>query len=165
MKIQKVTLRNYRRHEQLEVSFAADRTLIHGPNEIGKSSLIEAIHRCLFYRHKSRAAGLLERMQPRTGGDPEVTIEFATGGVQYTLQKKFRGPTGSRAVLITAFTIGIAGIGIAGQSWFGLRELGCRLAEATVRVRVIALIDRRILALWGRLRIKLARRTVGVICI
>jgi DNA repair exonuclease SbcCD ATPase subunit len=99
MKIQKVTLRNYRRHEQLEVSFAADRTLIHGPNEIGKSSLIEAIHRCLFYRHKSRAAGLLERMQPRTGGDPEVTIEFATGGVQYTLQKKFRGPTGSRAVL------------------------------------------------------------------
>ena len=102
MKIQKVTLRNYRRHEQLEVSFAADRTLIHGPNEIGKSSLIEAIHRCLFYRHKSRAAGLLERMQPRTGGDPEVTIEFATGGVQYTLQKKFRGPTGSRAVLITA---------------------------------------------------------------
>ncbi len=100
MKIHKVRLRNYRRHEQLEVTFDADRTLIHGPNEIGKSSLIEAIHRCLFYRHKSRAAGLLESMQPRAGGDPEVTLEFTTGGVRYTLQKKFRGPTGSRALLV-----------------------------------------------------------------
>ena len=69
MRIRAVTLKNYRRHGQLAVSLDPHRTLITGPNEIGKSSLIEAIHRCLFYRHRSKAAGLLERMQPQTGGD------------------------------------------------------------------------------------------------
>jgi len=99
MRIHCVTLKNYRRHQRLDVTLDANRLLIHGPNEIGKSSLIEAIHRCLFYRHRSRAAGLLERMQPRTGGDPEVTLEFSIGERQYTLSKKFRGATGSWAVL------------------------------------------------------------------
>jgi len=99
MRIHSVTLKNYRRHQHLAVTLDADRLLIHGPNEIGKSSLIEAIHRCLFYRHRSRAAGLLERMQPRTGGDPEVTLEFSIGDRRYTLSKKFRGATGSWAFL------------------------------------------------------------------
>lgn len=99
MRIHSVTLQNYRRHGQLEVTLDQHRTLISGPNEIGKSSLIEAIHRCLFYRHRSKAAGLLDRMQPRTGGDPEVTLEFSIGDTDYTLYKKFRGATGSRAVL------------------------------------------------------------------
>ena len=99
MRIHSVTLKNYRRHQHLAVELDADRLLIHGPNEIGKSSLIEAIHRCLFYRHRSRAAGLLDRMQPRTGGDPEVTLEFSIGDTRYKLFKKFRGSTGSRAVL------------------------------------------------------------------
>lgn len=102
MRIRAVTLKNYRRHGQLAVSLDPHRTLITGPNEIGKSSLIEAIHRCLFYRHRSKAAGLLERMQPRTGGDPEVTLDFSIGDTDYTLFKKFRGATGSRAVLTDA---------------------------------------------------------------
>jgi uncharacterized protein YhaN len=68
MKLHKATLKNYRRHPQLEVSFDDAHTLITGPNEAGKSTLIEAIHRCLFYRYKSKAAGLLERMQSRSGG-------------------------------------------------------------------------------------------------
>ena len=99
MKLHSVRLQNYRKHADLTVDLAADRTLITGPNETGKSTLIEAIHRCLFYRHRSKAAGLQERMQPKTGGDPTVTLEFSLGDTRYTLHKKFRGPTGSQAVL------------------------------------------------------------------
>lgn len=99
MRLHSLSLKNYRRHELLSINLDAQRTLIHGPNEIGKSTLIEAIHRCLFYRYKSKAAGLLERMQPRNGGDPEVTLEFSIGPTRYTLMKRFRGPSGSRAVL------------------------------------------------------------------
>ncbi len=102
MKLHKATLKNYRRHPQLEVSFDDAHTLITGPNEAGKSTLIEAIHRCLFYRYKSKAAGLLERMQSRSGGDPEVTLEFSIGDTRYTLQKKFRGASGSSAVLTSS---------------------------------------------------------------
>ena len=101
MRIHSVTLQNYRRHGQLEVTLDQHRTLISGPNEIGKSSLIEAIHRCLFYRHRSKAAGLLDRMQPRTGGDPEVTLEFSIGDTDYTLYKKFRGATGFQELVTT----------------------------------------------------------------
>ncbi len=99
MKFHSVRLQNYRKHADLTVDLAADRTLITGPNETGKSTLIEAIHRCLFYRHRSKAAGLQERMQPKTGGDPTVTLEFSLADTRYTLHKKFRGPTGSQAVL------------------------------------------------------------------
>ena len=99
MKFHCVRLKNYRKHADLTVDLDADRTLITGPNETGKSTLIEAIHRCLFYRHRSKAAGLQERMQPKTGGDPTVTLEFSLGDTRYTLHKKFRGPTGSQAVL------------------------------------------------------------------
>lgn len=99
MKLHSVRLQNYRKHADLTIDLAADRTLITGPNETGKSTLIEAIHRCLFYRHRSKAAGLQERMQPKTGGDPTVTLEFSLGDTRYTLRKKFRGPTGSQAVL------------------------------------------------------------------
>jgi len=99
MKLHSVRLQNYRKHADLTVDLAADRTLITGPNETGKSTLIEAIHRCLFYRHRSKAAGLQERMQPKTGGDPTVTLVFSMGGTRYTLLKKFRGPAGSKAVL------------------------------------------------------------------
>lgn len=102
MKLHKATLKNYRRHPLLEVSFDDAHTLITGPNEAGKSTLIEAIHRCLFYRYKSKAAGLLERMQSRSGGDPEVTLEFSIGDTRYTLQKKFRGASGSTAVLTSS---------------------------------------------------------------
>jgi DNA repair exonuclease SbcCD ATPase subunit len=99
MRLHTIRLQNYRRHRDLTVDFSDQRVLVSGPNESGKSTLVEAIHRCLFYRHKSKAAGLLDRMQPRSGGDPEVTLVFSLGAIRYTLAKKFRGPSGSRAVL------------------------------------------------------------------
>ena len=52
MRIKSVTLRNYRMHRELTVAFDPSRTLIGGPNEVGKSTLVEAIHRALFLKAK-----------------------------------------------------------------------------------------------------------------
>jgi DNA repair exonuclease SbcCD ATPase subunit len=79
------------------VDFDESRTLIGGPNECGKSTLAEAIHRGFFLKAK----GTTEHhraMSSTHGGDPEVEIEFTTSGVDYRLKKRF-GPRGSAALV------------------------------------------------------------------
>ena len=62
MRLLSVTLRNYRMHRELTVSFDGSLTVIGGPNEAGKSTIIEAVHRALFLR--SRVSGeVLESMR------------------------------------------------------------------------------------------------------
>jgi len=98
MRLITATLKNYRMHRDLPVAFDASRTVIGGPNESGKSTLVEAIHRALFTRHKSTVD--LDRIRPRHhAGAPEVILEFEAGGHRYTLHKIFKGPSGSVATL------------------------------------------------------------------
>jgi energy-coupling factor transporter ATP-binding protein EcfA2 len=98
MRLVSATVRNYRILRELSVQFDARRTVIGGPNESGKSTLVEAIHRALFFRYKSTAG--LEAIRPRhQSGFPEVIVEFDTAGVRYTLRKLFRGAQGSVATL------------------------------------------------------------------
>jgi recombinational DNA repair ATPase RecF len=52
MRLLSVTIRHYRVHHELRVQFDESRTIIGGPNESGKSTLIEAIHRALFLKSK-----------------------------------------------------------------------------------------------------------------
>lgn len=99
MRLRAATLAHYRMHRSLAVRFDPSRTVVGGPNEAGKSTLVEAIHRALFVRHKSTVG--LERIRPRDGqGVPEVTVEFEAGGRVYTIRKVFKGAQGSAAVLI-----------------------------------------------------------------
>jgi len=119
MKIRKVTLRHYRVHRALEVTFDDQRTLIAGPNEAGKSTLVEAVHRALFVRHKSTTD--LQRIRSRSvSAWPEVGLEFHAGEHEWTLRKVFKGAQGSIASLINDTT---------GERWDGdaaeekLREL------------------------------------------
>ena len=53
MRIKTATLRNCRIHRELTVEFDPARTLIGGPNEVGKSTLVEAIHRALFLKARA----------------------------------------------------------------------------------------------------------------
>lgn len=90
---------NYRVHRDRTVEFDAARTLVGGPNESGKSTLAEAIHRALFLRH-SVGGATLDAMRPSSGsGLPEVTLRFEAGGRTYTLHKRFAGARGSTALL------------------------------------------------------------------
>jgi DNA repair exonuclease SbcCD ATPase subunit len=95
MRLLSLTVRNYRIHRDLTVEFDPARNLIGGPNETGKSTLAEAIHRVLFMRH--RAGGDLQKsmVSDLHPGAPEVTLTFQAGGETWTIEKQFAGAKGS----------------------------------------------------------------------
>jgi recombinational DNA repair ATPase RecF len=98
MRLSSATLRNYRMHRELSVRFDPARTVIGGPNEAGKSTLVHAIHRALFYRHKSDVD--LDAIRSRTiSSPPEVVVEFEVAGRGYVVHKVFNGTRGSSATL------------------------------------------------------------------
>jgi hypothetical protein len=87
-------------HRNLTVVFDPELTVVGGANEAGKSTLVEAIHRALFIRHKTDVG--LDKIRPRgSGAAPEVVVEFEANGKKYTLRKVFNGKTGSLATLTT----------------------------------------------------------------
>ena len=60
-----------------------------GPNEFGKSTLLEAIRGLLFERHTSRA-DVVKRMQPRLGvASPRLAMEFELRGGRWRIEKRF----------------------------------------------------------------------------
>jgi DNA repair exonuclease SbcCD ATPase subunit len=90
-----VTLRNYRVHKELSVSFDPSRNLIGGPNESGKSTLAEAIHRALFLRAKTGGKTQKEMVSTNHLGDPEILLTFEAGGSTWELEKRFASTKGS----------------------------------------------------------------------
>ncbi len=98
MRLIGVTVRNYRIHRACTVTFDPERTVIGGPNESGKSTLVEAIHRALFLR--ARGGGEPHQaMKPFSGaGHPEVELHFEAGGVRYHLHKRFSGQSGTTSL-------------------------------------------------------------------
>jgi DNA repair exonuclease SbcCD ATPase subunit len=116
MRLISATVRNYRVHRELSVEFDPSRHLIGGPNESGKSTLIEAVHRALFL--KATITGEVKAGMQSTSfpGNPEVEVVFETGGAQYQLAKRFSGQTGT-----TRLTR------VGGETWQG-DEAQARLA-------------------------------------
>ncbi len=95
MRLQSVSVRNYRIHKDLTVEFDSSRNLIGGPNESGKSTLIEAIHRALFL--KATTGGNLKKdmVSDIHSGHPEVDVAFEVGGKTYKIAKRFSGASGT----------------------------------------------------------------------
>ena len=109
MRLLTLTVRNYRLHRDLTVEFDPERNLIGGPNETGKSTLAEAIHRALFMRH--RAGGELQRSMVSSvhGGNPEVHLTFEAAGDTWTIEKLFTGTAKSTARLSSRSGISLQG--------------------------------------------------------
>lgn len=89
MRLHAITLRHYRRHRDLRVELDPQRTLIGGPNESGKSTLMEAAHRALFLKAKGTTELHKGMVSLLHAGQPEVELEFEAGGQRYTLVKTF----------------------------------------------------------------------------
>jgi len=88
MRILEITLKNYRVHRDTTVKFSPTIHVVGGRNEIGKSTIAEAIHRVLFLK----ADGSTEyhkKMKSDFGGEPEVRLRFEQGGTTYVLFKRF----------------------------------------------------------------------------
>ena len=108
MKLISARARNYRIHGDTTVEFDPHRTVIGGPNETGKSTFIEAVHRGLFL--KSRVTGrFLDSMRSLIyAGVPEIEIRLEVGGQEYLVKKEFNGAKG-RSVLTK----------VKGDTWHG----------------------------------------------
>lgn len=95
MRLHAITVRHYRRHKELRVELDPARNLIGGPNESGKSTLVEATHRALFLKAKGNSEIHRQMTSQTHGGKPEVEVEFEAEGKRYTLVKSFKGTSGA----------------------------------------------------------------------
>jgi DNA repair exonuclease SbcCD ATPase subunit len=97
MKIKSASIRNYRLHKAIDVNIDDGLTIISGPNESGKSTLVEAIHRGLFL--KSKAGGDVRKsMLARDEAIPEVTLVLDIAGKIVTVRKVFNGTRATTAL-------------------------------------------------------------------
>jgi DNA repair exonuclease SbcCD ATPase subunit len=99
MKLISATIRNYRAHRELTVHFDAQRTVIGGPNESGKSTLVEAVHHALFLRARVGGSMRDQLCSDYHGGDPSVELVFEVGGDRYRLSKTFTGKASAPVTL------------------------------------------------------------------
>ena len=63
--------------------------LVVGPNELGKSTLLDALRAALFERHSSRARPIMALQNDRSGAAPVVELVFEVGDAEYALTKRF----------------------------------------------------------------------------
>jgi chromosome segregation ATPase len=90
MRILKVELRNYRGVTERLVEFAPRGvTIVEGPNEIGKSSIPEAIDRLIEYMDSSGAKGIQAVKPVDRDIGPEVMIEAEAGDYAFAYRKRF----------------------------------------------------------------------------
>lgn len=95
MKLLSIEVKSYRIHRDVKVDFDPSRNVITGPNESGKSTLVQAAHRALFMKSKITGDALRRMKSDRHPGNPEVKLTFEVDGATYTVTKRFSGPTGS----------------------------------------------------------------------
>jgi DNA repair exonuclease SbcCD ATPase subunit len=99
MKLRSVTVRNYRVHKELAISFGDGLTVIAGPNESGKSTLVEAIHHALFLRGKATGEIAQSIRSALHAGHPSVILDFEADGKRWTIEKTFTGTSSGTTTL------------------------------------------------------------------
>ncbi|HZX13445.1 MAG TPA: AAA family ATPase [Thermodesulfobacteriota bacterium] len=91
MRLHWVELENWRRHAKTRIDFDEATTVIYGPNETGKSTILEALSRGFFDKSSSQAE-TIKRIRPRTASGnviSTVRIEFTLHNTRYRVEKNF----------------------------------------------------------------------------
>ncbi|HET6389991.1 AAA family ATPase [Hyphomicrobium sp.] len=98
MKILAVRLAAFRRFDEPAAieDFGDGVNLLCGPNEMGKSTMFQALEAAFLVRHKV-SGGVLDGMRPYAGGEPLVEVDFEAQGGRWRIRKQFG--RGSSAVL------------------------------------------------------------------
>ena len=103
MRLVSVTVRNYRIHREKKVDFDPSLMVIGGPNESGKSTIVEAVHRALFLLRSRTSTAVLDTMRSQLHpGNPSVELTFESGGSTYTITKEFTGNNSAVTTLTEA---------------------------------------------------------------
>jgi len=98
MKLEKVTLSNIRQFvgkQTIEFSIDARKkvTLIHGPNTVGKTTLLNAIYWCFYgeFLEGFNEPGRLRSDEVAPGEEYSVEVKFEHGGKHYIIERKTSG--------------------------------------------------------------------------
>ena len=91
MKLRRLSVNQFKRFtEPTQLGELGDGlNLVIGPNELGKSTLLDALRAVLFERYNSRARPILALQNDRSGAAPVVELVFEVNGAEYTLTKRF----------------------------------------------------------------------------
>ncbi|MEX1027705.1 MAG: AAA family ATPase [Candidatus Paceibacterota bacterium] len=90
MRIRRIKVRNYAGIDEAEVSFPESGiTIIEGVNEIGKTSMIEAVDAILAYLDSSSARPIKDAMTKGTDLGPEVEVDITAGEYEFTYRKRW----------------------------------------------------------------------------
>ena len=94
MRLTRIRVEDFKRHERLELEPAAGLTIIRGPNEAGKSSLQQAIGLALYRKADANREDLRRAQRWGTDEPPEIVLDFEVDGTSGTLRKRFAGSRG-----------------------------------------------------------------------
>ena len=110
MRIHRISIRNFRGVVACDVELSQTGvTIIEGTNEVGKSSLAEAIDLLFDYPHDSRHRSVLAVRPVHRDVGPEVEVELSTGPYHVVYSKRwFRQPETRLSVLAPAAEILVA---------------------------------------------------------
>ncbi|MDN5585972.1 MAG: AAA family ATPase, partial [Brevibacterium sp.] len=89
MKFHSIQLRNYRGIAEAHVEFGDGVTIVEGPNEIGKSSIHEAITHLREDKSSSRKASVKETQPVGVDAGPEVELHLSTGEYEVRYRKRW----------------------------------------------------------------------------
>ena len=92
MRLLQLKVQRFRCVEHAEVAFGPGFNVLHGPNDLGKTTLVDAIRAALLVPH---ASATTETFAPWQGGEaPEVTLVFETEPQRIYRVRKVFGSTG-----------------------------------------------------------------------
>ncbi|RME18536.1 MAG: hypothetical protein D6801_01190 [Alphaproteobacteria bacterium] len=88
MQITSIRLKNVRRFvEPVEIAgIGPGLNVLSAPNEAGKSTFFDALHAVFLTGHRSWDKKL-RALQPKAGGDPQVTVTFRVRDADWRLRK------------------------------------------------------------------------------
>ncbi len=89
MRIEKCEINRYGKLKSYSADFGAGINLIKGPNEAGKSTLVDALTDALFENPKTTRKEIKARTSWGSEQDFEINLEFESEGLTYTLSKDF----------------------------------------------------------------------------
>ncbi|MBA2719850.1 MAG: AAA family ATPase [Chloroflexi bacterium] len=160
MRITRLTLRDFRRYRELEIPLSPGLTIVHGPNEAGKTTIQRAIELALTRKVTSGGADIegLRSWDAAEDARPVISLAFEIedeerGLRSGTLEKAFRGAKGTVRLEVDGETItdptladqALAELtGIPSEAFFR--------STASVRHQELADLDRDEAALRDRLQ-------------
>jgi len=112
VRITRLTVRDFRRYRELEIPLSPGLTIVHGPNEAGKTTIQRAIELVLTRKATSGGADIdgLRSWDATEDARPVIAIEFEIedeerGARKGTLEKAFRGAKGTVRLEVDGETI------------------------------------------------------------